>query len=159
MKYRVMLYLFLLGIAVVGYLNDPTITDVLSQTLFWLVGIFLIAFFFTVFKYDSTIDTTFIVLFKVKFIEITLHSMFILFASSKFAQSSPVLSIPLMLCYFGVIMPIFYKYTNHPKSEPKTPENLFLLSLRSFITNILLLLFIIILVFFLLLFTGRVRFG
>jgi hypothetical protein len=57
--------------------------------------------------------------------------MFILFVSSKFAQSSPVLSIPLMLCYFGVIMPIFYKYTNHPKSKPKTPENLFLLSLRS----------------------------
>jgi hypothetical protein len=148
-----------LGIAAVGYLNDPTVTDVLSQTLFWLVIILLISFFFTVFKYDSKIDTTFIALFKIKFIEITSHCMFILFVSSKFAQSSPVLSIPLMLCYFGVIMPIFYKYTNDLKSEPKTPENLFLLSLRSFISNILLLLLIIILVFFLLLFTGGVRFG
>ncbi len=59
MKYRIILYLFLLGIAAVDYLNDPTVTDVLSQTLFWLVIILLISFFFTVFKYNSKIDTTF----------------------------------------------------------------------------------------------------
>jgi|WetSurMetagenome_2_1015567.scaffolds.fasta_scaffold95285_2 hypothetical protein len=138
MKYRIILYLFLLGIAAIGYLNDPTVIAALTNALSWLVAIFLTVLIFTLFQLGNRTNKPFITLFKIKFIEITLHCIFILFISSKFfAQSSPILSISIILCFYGLIMPIFCEDKNCLQPEPTKSENLFLFNLRLVIYNIL----------------------
>lgn len=136
MKYRIILYLLLLGIAAVGYLNDPVVTNVLSQALRWLIATLLIVLSFALCRLDSKLGKPFIHFFKMKFIEVMLHIMLIFFVFSEFAKSSPVLFISIILCFYGIIMPTFYKDTNCLQPESTESENLFLFRLRLVIYNL-----------------------